>query len=547
MRIFGFEIKRQKAEQPTGLREFTLDDLPTASGDGFLQGLVNYNLNDGEKFAGGFGATSVFLTDYWTLRARSRQLFTENLYARGLIRRLVTNEINVGLQLEAMPDEETLGYKLGDLAIWSEDVENRFIIWGANPQLCDHQGRRTFGMIQEETRRTALVEGDVLIIQRIDPHTLQPTIQMVPGGRVCNPIGQSAPKPIGQNVVRHGVEMDDRGRHVAFFVQGSDGGWTRIPAYGPRSGRRVAWLVYGSDHLHDDVRGQPLLSLVLQSLKEIDRYRDSAQRKAVINSVVAMFIKKGSDKPGTRPLTAGAVRRDTAVTDTGDGKQRRYDIASQIPGLVMQELQEGEEPVGFNNAGIDLHFPQFETAVLRSIAWSNELPPEILELSFASNYSASQAALNEFKVYLNKVRERTGSQVCDPVYQEWLIGQVRSRKIEADQLIDALRRPDGYDIVGAWLGAEWCGQIKPATDMLKTVRAYREMIDLGSITYARAAREMTGTKFSRNIQQQLIEANQIAAVRALLTRAEEEAKLVPEPANGDGDGDDDGDDDKEDT
>jgi hypothetical protein len=59
----------------------------------------------GEKFFGGFGATSIYQVDYWTLRKRSEQLFNENLYAKGLIRRLVTNEINTGLTPESLPDE----------------------------------------------------------------------------------------------------------------------------------------------------------------------------------------------------------------------------------------------------------------------------------------------------------------------------------------------------------------------------------------------------------------------------------------------------------
>jgi len=47
------------------------------------------SLYDGGKFFGGFGATQIQEVDYWTLRLRSAQLFNENLYARGLVRRLI--------------------------------------------------------------------------------------------------------------------------------------------------------------------------------------------------------------------------------------------------------------------------------------------------------------------------------------------------------------------------------------------------------------------------------------------------------------------------
>ena len=62
-----------------------------------------WSIFDGGKFLGGFGETQIQQLDYWTLRARSAQLFNENLYAKGLVRRLITNEINTGLTPEASP------------------------------------------------------------------------------------------------------------------------------------------------------------------------------------------------------------------------------------------------------------------------------------------------------------------------------------------------------------------------------------------------------------------------------------------------------------
>src|SRR5262245_32647493 len=64
-----------------------------------------YTWDNGTKFPGGFGPTEVPIPDYWTLRQRSAALFETNLYARGIIGRLVGNEINVGLHLEATPVE----------------------------------------------------------------------------------------------------------------------------------------------------------------------------------------------------------------------------------------------------------------------------------------------------------------------------------------------------------------------------------------------------------------------------------------------------------
>lgn len=457
--------------------------------------------DDGSKWQGGFGPTRLLWTDYWTLRQRSIDLFETNLYARGLIRRLVTNEINTGLHLEATPEEELLGLEEDSLAEWCEQIENRFGIWGNEQRLCDFAEQRTFGALQAAAKAEALIAGDVLVVNRQDQRTGLPKVQLISGAAVQSP---TLGTPPGVRI-DHGVERDAQGRHLAYWVlqQSPNYGpaeFKRLPAYGEKSGRRIAWMIYGTDKRLDDVRGKPLLSLVLQSLKELDRYRDAALRKAVINSMLAMFIEKTQDKPGTKPMTGGAVRRGTEMTLATDNSLRRFRTAEMIPGMVLEELQTGETPKGFPPNGTDERFSAFEEAVVQAIAWANEVPPEILRLSFSSNYSASQAAINEFKMYLNRRRQEFGEQFCDPIYREWMLAEVLAGRVQAKGLLDAYRDPTQYVVYGSWLAADWTGQIKPAVDLSKLVAGYSEAIEKGLITRERAARELFGTRYSKVIK-----------------------------------------------
>jgi len=130
--------------------------------------VVRYPTWDGEKFAGGYGPVDVLVPDYWTLRARSAELYKKNLYARGLIRRLITNELNTGLHLEATPNERLLGKAEDSLVDWSETVEDRFATWGKDQFACDYAEARTFGQLQIAARREALVAGDVLVVLQQD-------------------------------------------------------------------------------------------------------------------------------------------------------------------------------------------------------------------------------------------------------------------------------------------------------------------------------------------------------------------------------------------
>ena len=494
--IFSGLFGRQAPEEPSNnVKSIGVDDLgayvtqvPNSVGTFFT----------GDKFQGGYGLTQVLTWDYWTLRARSVELFSQNLYARGIIRRLVTNEINSGLSLESIPNDEIIeGVSEEDLQVWADNVENRFQIWGENKELCDYKQLNTFGQLQAMVRQTALIAGDVLIVLRFNKRTNLPQIQIIDGSAVQTPLGY---QPRSGNKIQHGVELDAQGRQVAYHVKQKDGGTKRVPATGEKSGRRLAWLVYGTDKLVDHVRGQPFLSLVRQSLKEIDRYRDSEQRAAVINASLAMFVKKTEDKAGTLPLSNGALRKGAVTTQNSDGTTRQFAATEQLAGLVIEELQQGEEPVSFNTQRPNVNFGTFESAIVAALAWANEIPPEILMLSFNSNYSASKAAINEFKMYLDRVRKTFAADFCKPVYEQWLLNEALTGRIDAQGLLNSWRNPALYDVYGAWVHSDFQGQIKPSIDLGKDVKSYKMAVDCGWITNSRASKELFGTKFSSNIK-----------------------------------------------
>lgn len=506
---------------------YSVDTLPPFLSYAGQYGYANNEATqwDGEKFFGGYGNTQVQAPDYWTLRARSAELFNSNLYARGLIRRLITNEINTGLAPEACPDEQILGLPEDSLNDWTELAENRFGIWAKNPQLCDYYGRDTFGELQRKARRTALVSGDVLVVLRFNQRTKLPSVQLIAGNKVQQPF-ENATIREGHDVL-HGVERDAQGKDAAYWIRQDDGSFKRLPAFGEKSGRRLAWLVYGTDKLMDERRGQPLLAIVLQSTKELDRYRDSAQRKAAINSLVAMFIKKTENKMSTMPISGGAKRRDTVETVDATGVPRTFKINQINPGMVIEELQMGEEPVPMNSQGTDVDFGKFEEVIVAALAWCNEIPPEILTLAFSNNYSASQAAINEFKIYLNRIWSEFGEQFCGPIYVEHLISELLINKNSAPGLIDAWRDPMKYDIFGAWVAADWYGSIKPSTDMLKQVKGSALLIEHGLSTHAREARITTGTKFSKNVKRNKRENELLVEARRPMAEFEKEYSVKP--------------------
>jgi lambda family phage portal protein len=429
------------------------------------------------------------------MRARSAQVFTDNIYARGLIRRLVTNVINTGLNPEATPRAGLLGlpWTEDQWTAWAEDIESRWELWGSDPRVCDWLSADTWAILQQTIYREATIEGDVLVVLRTGPAGV-PRVQMIPGSAVTAPWGQVVR---AGNVIKYGVELDPQGRQVAYWIRQGAEKYTRIPAYGEKSGRRIAWLFYGTDKRANEVRGCPLLQLVIQSVREIDRYRDATQRKAILNAILAVFVKKNGERIGSGALTGGATRK-TAIQGAGeDGVERRFNIASLIPGVVMEELQAGEEITAHGSDGTDHKFGEFEAAIVAGLAWAHEIPPEILTLAFRQNYSASRAAINELKSFLDRERGRVADQVSTPIYQEFLIGLAANEKISAPGLLATARDVRNYEYSAAWMAVEWNGAIKQSVDLLKEVNAYKAMIAEGFITHDRATRDLTGMKYSR--------------------------------------------------
>ena len=472
---------------------------------------------DGEKYPGGLGPVrDLFELDYWALRKRSGELFYRNAYARGIVRRIVTEMITTGLHLEAVPDKNILGLTDDFIDQWSENVESRFFLYNSTPKIIDYKKQRNGGEIQRQVKTEAIIGGDCLVVLRQHAKYKLPTVQIISGERVQTPIGLLTKA----NIV-DGVELDAAGRHVAYYVadDGVSLGYKKILAYGKNTGREQARLVYGCDKREDGVRGVPLLSIAIQPLAEIDRYRDSAQRKATLNSVVVAAIKRGAgNKQKTRPISgSGPTRRGAAVeVQTDAGTSRRISFSEMVPGMNFEMLANEEEPVFFNNNGVDINFGAFEASILMGLAWALEIPPEILLLSFNKNYSASQAAINQFNVYLEKEREKFGSDYCDFVYQDWFMSMVLLNRIDAGSFLSDMYTADRWEYARAWTLSTWFGHMKPSTDMLKTVNAWARAVEEGFTTRSRAARAIFDVKFSQNMRQQKKENEQWVAANAPL-------------------------------
>lgn len=477
-----------------------------------------YEYWSGDDFEGGFGNNVNVIMDWAGLRERSHQLFTTNLFASGIIDRLVTNIIATGLFPESIPDEGTLGLGEGDLDEWTDSVENLFSLWANCPEACDYAGERTLAQLQRQQVREAFIGGDCLVIHHVGRDTLLPRIELISSTSVCTPM---VPSELAEgHKIYDGVEVDARGREVAYWVYQVDGTFKRIAAYGPKTRRRIAFLLKMEKPRPGVYRGTPLLAKVLQSLREVQRFRSAYQRKVMLNALVAFFLERDVDTKGkSTPAATVARGRKTATRDNGElDETNPANFSAKLPpGMIMEGLRPGETVKTHQGPAGHLDM-QFEDAVLRAIAWGLQMPPEILMLSFSSNYSASQAAINEFKLFLSVARMEFADQSMKPLWKIWFTQMVLIGRIAAEGYIVAYNLGvRGFQTVQAWLQVEFAGAVKPSSDLVKQVEGYVRAINNGLCTRNNASQALFGIKYGRLVRILRRENEQLAPVLEPLT------------------------------
>lgn len=494
-----FSRKKSKSEKPT--IAINIPQIPSQTTNKKTMNLGNYQdlFGDGtgildsftgSKYSGGYGKTKIYVDgtiDYYLLRIRSKQLYIENLYAAGLINRLMHNTINIGLKLQADPKNSILGIDPDELQQWTDDIETRFELWGNDPLLVDYRKSEDLAFLQQTVYLTAKLSGDCLVVLRtLKPHDL-PVIQVIDGRHVQTPIAVNSPKNI-----KNGIEFDSKDRAIAYWVNNK-----RIPAFGEKSKRRIAWMVYGTKKLIDHTRGIPLLACALQALREVDRYTDSELRASFLNSILTAWIKR-TDTPGTpTPFGRAAITNQDVDVENSDGSTKESSLSYYMPGVMMDKLAPGEEPVSYDTKRPNLNFGDFIKIILSAVAWGQGLPPEIYFLEFKNNFSASRQASNEFNTFLKMERSNFSKQFCNPYYQEWLSGYALSGKTIMPGYIEALRDPSQWEMRNAWQSSRWIGISRPSVDPFKEIQAYELAVESGFMSTSDAILELRGDDFDK--------------------------------------------------
>ncbi|MFA6057293.1 MAG: phage portal protein [Taibaiella sp.] len=450
-------------------------------GSGYYNTFFAYSFN-GEKNEGDIGPIRDYYIDYQALRARSWQAFLESDICQLLLSKKRRWVIGKGLKLQSEPQVDTLlteGIVMSDDEVedFNDQVESRFETYCAST-MADHANMKSLHKLAKTAYMNAIIGGDVLVIMRLNGTTV--TVQLVDGAHVDNPGALSMVNGQFQttngNVVRNGIEMDVTGRHVAYHVRNGIFSTERIPAYGEKTGREMAFMVNSPLEFRlDNNRSLPLLAAVLETAAKMDRYKEATLGSAEEGAKIVYSIEHEAYSDGSNPQLQELARRmaGQAGPVTVDGKELAKTVAATTNKQAVN-MPLGAKLSAFESKK-ELYFKDFFTVNIGIVSALIDMPVDVALSDYKSNYSSSRAGIQDFGHGLEVDRDDFAPQFYKKIYDFWLYVQVLTNKVQAPEYLTAMQKRNRM-AVEAYGFSRWVGTNVPHIDPLKEVQAARLLL-----------------------------------------------------------------------
>jgi capsid protein len=478
-------------EKVTKLPETAIDSKTESSPqsynytDGYSGGwrAVNSYRFDGEKTPGELGNPINLVPDFDSLRLRSYEAELKSDVVKIITGKFFKWVVGTGLKNQPQPQEKTLATEgiENDWAEFRETVEARFSTY-VESKMADYSGMENFHVRAAESFETSFLGGDCLVVFRVD-NNLNPNVQVIDGQHVTNPIltnEQSAALKLSKNRIKHGVELNSKNQHVAFWVRKDTDdfslAWDRVAAYGEKSKCLMAFMIYGKKHRIDHVRGIPIITPILEKIDKLDRYTEASVSAAEERAKIPWFIEHNQHSDGSNPMI-DVVKVNRSSTPS----QSSWDLAEATRKeiLITQAKTVTNMPIGSKMSAIfsqaEFNYPVFFESIFMQLCASCDVPPEVALQKYSSNYSASRAAINGWGFIVGVYRKKHADKMYKNFYSFWLYCEVLKSKVKAPGYLKA-KAEENHLVLEAYSNSVFLGANLPHIDPLKEVKAIRSMI-----------------------------------------------------------------------
>lgn len=436
--VAGREAERARTKQTAGKRAYAG---------------AAYNRLNSDWSAMNTSGDSEILTSLRPLRARSRQLIRDNEYASNAVRIIQNNVVGTGIGMQAQVVNAR--GKLQDNI--NDAIETAWANW-SDRKICHTAGLLGFADIERLAVGQLVEAGEVLIrkIKRPFGKSKIPlALEIIEADRLMdNQQGVLAP---GGNSIRMGVEVDEWGRPVAYWLHPNHPGDFQFAVFQATQFVRVPAdeiiHLYIVDR-YPQTRGVPWFHATLKRLNNMGGYEEAEIVAARASANIVGFIKS--------PEAAA-----------GDDVQNGQRLIDSEPG-TFKSLLPGEDFVGFNPSRPNSQMEPFMRFMLRSVAAGIGVSYESLSRDYSqSNYSSSRLALLDDRDLWRVLQGFVARNFRAEIHRDWL---------EAAVLSGVLAFPDFYSNRSKYEAVRFKPRGWNWIDPTKEVTAYRLAVRAGFMT-----------------------------------------------------------------
>ena len=403
------------------------------------------------------GPNTAVLSTLTTIRARSRQACRNDGYAKGIIEKLVSNIIGVGIK--PLSKATDAAFKVAVQALWfrwtdQTDADGVLDLYRQQAQAvrCWLEAGEVFIRLRYRNKGDTAPTGEPLLVP-LQIQILEP--EMIPhdyNGAAKN-----------GNTISAGIEFDKIGRRVNYYF------------YKARPGAMDEWNLgelvpipaSSVIHLFDpsrpgQIRGVPHLAAALIKLFELDKFDDATLLRQQIQNLFAAFLTRAaSGDAGVNPLTGLA----------DEIFQEGRPVVGMEPG-TFQELAPGEAVTFSDPPDAGPNYPSFMKQQLMSISGATGVPYSVSTGDMAGlSDRVMRVILDEFARYVQGFQEHFSFQVCRPLWFAWM---------EQVFFTDALAIPTSYlKDRSPWNAVKWMTHARKYLHPVQDVAAREASIRAG--------------------------------------------------------------------
>ena len=397
--------------------------------------------------------------DLRTLRKRAREMARNTAHCSRFIDLIADNVIGPhGIRLQSRP----LGFD-GELDEGAaQKIEEAWARWG-DPKVCSADGRLSWHGIQELVVQTEAMDGEGIL--RMLPgfrNDFGFAVQLLDADQLDEELNRPAGK--GTNEIRMGVEIDQWGRPVAYWM------WDAHPFDLQGSFRRQRVRVPAEQIVHryqirraGQTRGVSWFAPILMD----------AQMLSALQEAELIASRIAASKSGVFEY------EDASMVPDPDLPHGTTDFTWDMEPGVFDTLPPGLKANFFDPTHPNGAFEGFNKIILHTIAAGlktsyHSLTGDLREVNFSS---IRQGSLQERDIY-RRLQRRTWTHVHQPVFRWWLKWALTMGAIDLP-LRDRARLERH----------EWQGRGWPWIDPLKDIKAAELALELGLDSRTRLAAE----------------------------------------------------------